>query len=189
MLRQYERVEARIRNEIDNEVGTRLSPALFVFHLQLILRDWFEDQTRTGQTSIIPAPDFGLHLKTFELQNNLNWLPSVSYVPALLALRPAAPRHQHAPRPSVPSAALAAPPATASRGAPSAVQRPDLGSRVRNPSRDARFTGSTAFANNVRTRRVEDAIQLAGRSALPELVRGGQSIGMCVSYHTKGSCF
>jgi hypothetical protein len=85
--------------------------------------------------------------------------------------------------------ALAAPPTTASRGAPSAVQRPDLGSRVRNPSRDARFTGITAFANNVRTRRVEGAIQLAGRSALPELVRGRQSIGMCVSYHTKGSCF
>jgi hypothetical protein len=166
-----------------------LGPALFVFHLQLILRDWFKDQTRTGQTSIIPPPDFGLHLKTFECHNSLSWLPSVSYVPALLALHPASPRHQHAPRPWVPSAALAAPPATASRGAPSAVHRPDLGSRVRNPSRDARFTGSTSFANNVRTRRVEDTIQLAGRSALPELVRGGQSIGMCVSYHAKGSCF
>jgi hypothetical protein len=189
MLQQYEHAEARIRNEIDTEVGTRLGPALFVFHLQLILRDWFEDQTRTGQTYIIPAPDFGLHLKTFERQNNLNWLPSVSYVPALLALRPAAPCRQHAPRPSVTSAALAAPPATASRGAPSAVQRPDLGSLVRSPSRDARFTGSTAFANNVRTRRVQDAIQLAGRSALPELVRGGASVGMCVSYHAKYSCF
>jgi hypothetical protein len=66
MLRQYECVEARIRNEINTEVGTHLGPALFVFHLQLILQDWFEDQTRTEQTSTIPAPDFGLHLKTFE---------------------------------------------------------------------------------------------------------------------------
>jgi hypothetical protein len=167
ILRQYERVKARIRNEIDTEVGTHLGPAMFVFHLQLILRDWFEDHTRTGQTAIIPVPDFGLHLKTFERHNNLNWLPSVSYVPSLLALRPAAPLNQHAPRPSAPAAALVSPIAPTSHGAPSAVQRPDLGSRVRNPGRDACFTGSTAFANTVRSRRVEEAILLAGRSALP----------------------
>jgi hypothetical protein len=41
MLRQYERVESSIRNDIDTEVGTRLGLALFMFHLQLILRDWF----------------------------------------------------------------------------------------------------------------------------------------------------
>jgi hypothetical protein len=189
MLRQYERFEARIHNEIDTEVGTCLGPALFVLHLHLILRDWFEDHTRTGQTAIIPAPDFGLHLKTFKRQNNLNWLPSVIYVPPLLALRPAVPHNQHAPRPVAPAATPRAPTTPASRGAPSAVQRPDLGSRVRNPGRDARFTGSMAFAKNVRSRRVEETILLAGRSALPELVQGGVPVGMCVSYHANGSCF
>jgi hypothetical protein len=163
MLRQYEWVEARIRNEIDTEVGPRLGPALFVFHLQLILRDWFEDQTRTGQTAIIPAPDFGLHLKTFERQNNLNWLPSVFYVPSLLALWLNVPCNQHAPRPVAPAATPEALAAPASRGAPSAVQRPDLCSRVLNAGRDTYFTGSTAFDNNVRSRRVEEAILLAGR--------------------------
>jgi hypothetical protein len=41
MLRQYERIEARLKHEIDTEVGAHLGPFLFVFHLQLILRDWF----------------------------------------------------------------------------------------------------------------------------------------------------
>jgi hypothetical protein len=36
-LREYERVEARLHNKIDTEVGVRLGPALVVFHLQLIL--------------------------------------------------------------------------------------------------------------------------------------------------------
>jgi hypothetical protein len=113
----------------------------------------------------------------------------MSYVPSLLALRPDAPRNQHAPRPSVPAADLVSHNAPASRGAPSTVQRPVLGSRVHNPGRYDRFTASTAFANNVRSRRVEEAILLAGRSALPELVRGRVLVGMWVSYHDKGSCF
>jgi hypothetical protein len=64
-----------------------MGPALFVFHVQLILHDWFVDQTCMGKSAIIPAPDFGHYLKAFEHQNNLNSLPSVSNVPILLALR------------------------------------------------------------------------------------------------------
>jgi hypothetical protein len=164
MLRQYEWVEARIRNEIDSEVGARLGPALFVFHLQLILRDWFEDQTRTGKTSIIPAPDFWLHLKTFERQNNLNWLPLVSNVPALLDLRPSAPRSHCATRAVAAATSPVAITANVTRGSAPVGQRPDLGPRVRNTGRDARFTGNTAFATTVRSRHVEEAIQLAGRA-------------------------
>jgi hypothetical protein len=37
MLRQYDRVEARLKHEMDTEVGPLLAPSLFVFHLQLIL--------------------------------------------------------------------------------------------------------------------------------------------------------
>jgi hypothetical protein len=124
MLCQYERVESKIRNDIDTEVETRLGPALFVFHLQFILRDWFEDQTRTGQTTIVSAPEFSLYLKVFERQNNLSWLPSVSNIPALLALRAAPVRSSNPPcavaaippRAAAAAAALAAAPAP--RGAP-----------------------------------------------------------------------
>jgi hypothetical protein len=83
MLRRYERVERRLQHVMELEYGPRLIPGLFVFHIQLILSDWFEDHTRTGQRFTVPAPDFAKHIRTFERQNNLNWLPSV---PALFAL-------------------------------------------------------------------------------------------------------
>jgi hypothetical protein len=194
MLRQYERVEARIIHEMDTEVGTRLGPPLFVFHLQLILRDWFVDQMRTGQAAIIPAPDFGYYLKLFDRQNNLSWLPSVTNIPALLALRAAPVRAPNAPRRlaapvAVPTAAPVANSGNGNRAAPT-PERPNLGSRVRNPGRDTRFAGNTTFANNVRARRVEEAIVAAGgRSALPHIVRDGVSLCFCVSYHAKGACF
>jgi hypothetical protein len=92
MLRQYYRVEARLMREMDTEVGPRLSPSLFIFNLQLILRDWFVEQTMTGQRVTIAAPDFGQYLKVFERQNNLHWLLSVTNIPSLLALQaPAVP--------------------------------------------------------------------------------------------------
>jgi hypothetical protein len=84
MLRHFERVESRLPHAMDLEFGPRLAPALFVFHLQLIERDWFEEQMCTGQRFVVPAPEFAE--RTFERQNNLSWLPSVSNVPALFAL-------------------------------------------------------------------------------------------------------
>jgi hypothetical protein len=86
ILHQYERVEACLQNDIDTAMGTQLGPPLFVFHLQLILRDWFVEQTRTCQRFSVPSPDFGQYLKMYERQNNLNWLPSVANIPALQAL-------------------------------------------------------------------------------------------------------
>jgi hypothetical protein len=179
MLLHYESVQARIQHEIATEIGAPLGPALFVFHLQLILQDWFVDQTRTGQSSTIPAPDFGCYLKAFECQNDLNWLPLVSNAPALLALRDRPVRVQIAPHQA------ASPVVTATCAAP-ASERRDLGPHVRNPGHDARFTGNTAFANNLRARRVEEAINLAGgRDTLLKIYRDGVSIGVCVSYNGK----
>jgi hypothetical protein len=194
MLRQYERVEARLQHEIDTEVGNRLGPSLFVFHLQLILRDWFVDQTRTGQCDLVPAPDFGQYLEGFECQNNLNWLPSVSNIPALFAIRATPVRPGHAPRQAAaPTASASASPAGSGARpvpAPATSDRPDLGPRIRNPGRDARFTSNTAFANNVRSRRIDDAIEMAGgMESLPKITHGGTTVGVCVSYHAKGSCF
>jgi hypothetical protein len=54
---------------------------------------------------------------------------------------------------------------------------------VRNTDRDAMFTGNTPFAANVRTRRVKQAIALAGPP--PQHMRGGVSDYMCVSWHAK----
>jgi hypothetical protein len=58
MLLQYERVEARLQHDIDTEVCAHLGPLLFVFHLQLILSDWFVDQTQMDHCTSITAPDF-----------------------------------------------------------------------------------------------------------------------------------
>jgi hypothetical protein len=140
------------------------------------------DHNRTGQSAIIPAPDFGCYFKAFERQNNINWLPSVSNVPALPTLWAASV--------GVPNALrqVAAPPAVTTC-APPASERRDLGPRARNPGRDARFTGKTSLANNVRFCRVEEAIALAGgRETLPKIVCDGVSVGVSVFYHGKGSC-
>jgi hypothetical protein len=42
------------------------------------------------------------------------------------------------------------------------MERCNLGQLVRNPGRNTRFTGNTAFINNVRKHRAEDTIFLAG---------------------------
>jgi hypothetical protein len=54
-------------------------------------------------------------------------------------------------------------------------------------NRDTMFTGNTPFAANVRTRRVQQAIALAGPP--PQHMRNGVSECMCVSWHTKGIYF
>jgi hypothetical protein len=155
---------------------------MFFFHLQLILHDWFEEQTRTGQRFSVPVPDFAEHIRTFERQNNLSWVPSVSNALALHALRlqPRADNALPAPRGSGVARETGTP-----RPAPA-----ELSTRVRNPSRDARFTGRTAFATNVRERRVDEAIVVGGgREAMPKLTRNGVAGLLCISYHAKGTCF
>jgi hypothetical protein len=160
----------------------------------LILRDWFVNQTRTGQAAIIPAPDFGYYLKLFDHQNNLSWLPSVTNIPTLFALRATpkraliTPRRTAAPA-EVPTAAPVSNAGNVARAAP-APERPDLGPRIHNLGRDTRFTGNTVFANNVRSHHVEEAIVVAGdRDTLSHIVRDGVSVGVCVSYHAKWACF
>jgi hypothetical protein len=193
MLRRFEGVEARLQHEISTHHGPRLAPALFVFHLQLIDRDWFVESTKTGQRAPVPAPDFCQYLCIFERQNNLHWLPSVTNVPALLALAPATiiPRPGGGPRaPAAPRGGGATAPAAAGVSPAVAVERRDLGPRVRNPAHDARFTGNTAFAGNVRSRRVVEAIALAGGdSAVPRITRGDEESMVCVSFHAKGACY
>jgi hypothetical protein len=75
MLHQYERVEYRLHHEFDSEHGGSLGLTLFLFNIQLILRDWLDDQTHTGQRFAVPAPGFAQHIKVSMRQNNLHWLP------------------------------------------------------------------------------------------------------------------
>jgi hypothetical protein len=185
MLRRFEGTEARLQHEMNTHHGPRLAPALFVFHLQLIERDCFVESTITGQRTPVPAPDFCQYLRVFERHNNLHWLPSVTNVPALLALIPSTVTHcpVATPRaPAVPRGGGATPAA--------ASECRDPGPRVRNPARDARFTGNTAFARNVRSRCVDEAIALAGGdSAIPRITRGEEESMVCILFHAKGACY
>jgi hypothetical protein len=64
---------------------------------------------------------------------------------------------------------------------------PSARARIRNPARKREFTGTTAFAANVRTRRIADAMVLAGNP--PTVARDGSTKLTCVSWHAKGMCF
>jgi hypothetical protein len=80
------------------------------------------------------------------------------------------------------------PPAAGACKAPG--ERRELGPRVRNASRDIRFTGNTDFVENIQTRRVEEAINLAGgRDTMPKVTRCGEAGVVCISHHAHGACY
>jgi hypothetical protein len=165
ILRWYERVKYVLHHYINLEHRGHLGPALCLFHIQLILRDWLKNKTRTRQLFAVPAPDFAQHIEVFEQQNNLYWLHSVYNVPALLALRNSTPRLPTA----APRATVAAP---TERRAPSNAAAParehrDVGPRMRNPRQDVRFTGNPEFAKKVRECRVDDAMTAVGGTSVP----------------------
>jgi hypothetical protein len=130
-----------------------------VFHTQLIWRSWFVKQLATGNTRLIAAPGFYHGLYEFDMHNNLSWLPSVSNMPALQALT--SPSRilgggggSRGGGGNINHPARTAPTTTASAASTTAAP---AGNR-----RDAIFTVNTPFAANVRARRVQQAIGLAG---------------------------
>jgi hypothetical protein len=116
---------------------------------------------------VIAAPDFCHGLDTFDMHNNLSWMPSVSNVPVLQALTSRNIGQGSGARGgdgnSNPSARGT--PATTASASPApaapAANRRDPGRPVQNTDRDTMFTGNTTFAANVRTHRVQQAISLA----------------------------
>jgi hypothetical protein len=123
-----------------------------------------------------------------EVQNNLMWLPTVTNVPDLLALRvvgrasaSTSNSGNHTPASgtadSAPGGAVA-----------SATPRRDAGAQVRNPNRDAGFVGNTPLARLVRSRSVGLATTTAG-SDPPPVSRNGTTLQQCVSWHARGQCF
>jgi hypothetical protein len=128
-----------------------------------------------------------------EVQNNLIWLPTVTNVPALLALRVVT--RASTTRAGAPSTNADTGPGGANVGGGStlgaavgATARRDPGAQVRNPNRDSRFVGNNPFARMVRSRSVALAIAAAG-SDLLQVVRNGVTGQHCVSWHAFGQCF
>jgi hypothetical protein len=146
-----------------------------VFHVQLNIRNWISCQLDVAETECLPPPDFCQGLHMLEVQNNLMWLPTVTNVPALLALRVVT--RASTTRAGSPSTNTDTGPGGANIGggstlgaAAGAATRRDPGAQVRNPNRDSRFVGSTPFARMVRIRSVALAIAAAG-SDPPQVVR------------------
>jgi hypothetical protein len=72
---------------VDQVYGRRLGPSLVTFHVQLAWRNWLVVQLNANETVCLDPPDFTQGLNMLEIQNNLMWLPTVTNIPALSALR------------------------------------------------------------------------------------------------------
>jgi hypothetical protein len=187
-LRQCGRLFSRLESDIDQVYGRRLGPALVTFHVQLAWRNWMVVQLDANETVRLDPPDFTQGRNMLEVQNNLMWLPTVTNIPALSALRAnvRTPAAAPLPRASAPSTALGGLAALAAEAA--GPPRCDPGRQVRNPSREACFVGNTSLARNVRSKAVAMAIADAG-SQPRDVTRAGIAGPMCVSWHAKGQCF
>jgi hypothetical protein len=172
--------------------GPQLGPTLVVFHVQLTWHIWLAECAISDMHLPLPLPDFCTGLRTLEQNNNLSWVPSCVNVPQLQALfqvvHPMVAKHQ----------AARAVPACGSSGGGSGGSGYRVGSgtplsdvvtagatpdtvvrvRVRNPSRQRKFTGSSALTVIVRTHHILEAIGLAGDP--PTLTRGGHhQVNLC----------
>jgi hypothetical protein len=163
--RLYEQLETRLESKLDHVYGRRLGPALMVSRVQLKIRNWLVCQLVVAETEHLIPPYFYQGFHMLEVQNNLIWVPTVTNVPALLALCTT----------TLVSASSGTGGSSYTTGAnrggtgapnPAATSdnqvRRDPGAQVRNPNRDARFVGNTPFACLVRSRSVAQAIAMAG---------------------------
>jgi hypothetical protein len=195
-LRRYSRMLTRLEFEIDHAHGRRLGPSLMTFHIQLAWRNWMVVQLEAGETEAIDPPDFGNGLTMLETQHNLMWLPSITNVPMLLNLSvpirapqvgrapgPAPSVRAPAPAPSPEAPHAPTPPGGVPNVAP--VARRDQGRPIRNTARASLFTVNSPFAQNVRSRRVSDAIALAGPP--PWWTEAGPQF-LCVSRGIRKEC-
>jgi hypothetical protein len=191
----YGRLETRLESKLDHAYDRRLGPSLMVFHVQLNIRNWIACQMDVADTECLSPPDFCQGLCMLEVKNNLMWLPTVTNVPALLALRVTT--RASTSRVGVPGGSAdpgsngggAGVGSGATLDAPvGTVTRRDPGAQVRNPNRDSCFVGNTPFARMVRSKSVALAIAAAG-SEPPQVERNGVTGQHCVSWHARGRCF
>jgi hypothetical protein len=195
-LWKYDLMEPRVWREFELVYGPRLGPALMVFHVQLMWRSWLAEQISSD--THMPLPDFCTGLRTLEQNNTLSWVPSCVNVPQLQAFmqvaRPAG-GTQHIHRVGAVSGSYnnsgggmaAGRVGVPTSGATTVAPLPATRARVSNPTRKREFTGTTAFAVNVRSRRIAEVMVLAGDP--PTVNRDGSTKLTCVSWHAKGMCF
>jgi hypothetical protein len=189
-LRNCNAIEPRVRRKFVFELvyGAKLGPPLMVFHVKLQWRSWLQDQIDSDTHHALP--DFCTGMCTLEQKNNLAWVPSCENVPQLQAF-------QHVQRPtSVPRATpgaggdgscgsggsiggkgtTAAGRSTTGNEIPAPVRV-----RIRNPARRREFSGNSAMATSMRTKRVAEALALGGDPS--SVIRSGVPKLMCLSWH------
>jgi hypothetical protein len=86
-LHLYGQLETRLESELDHAYGRRLGASLMVSHVRLSIRNWIVCELDVAGTDCLSPPDFCQGLHMLQVQNNLMWLPTVTNVPAFLALR------------------------------------------------------------------------------------------------------
>jgi hypothetical protein len=166
-----------------------------VFHVQLNIQNWIACQLEVAETECLSLSDFCQGLHMLEVQNNLMWLPTVTNVPALMALRVTTRASMS--RVGEPGGGAATGSndggaglesgATLSTPVGTAARR-DPGAQVRDPNWDSQFLGNTPFARMVRSRSVVLVIAASG-SDPPQVERNGVTRQHCVSWHARIQCF
>jgi hypothetical protein len=161
-LRQYDRLFTRLESEINQVYDRRLGPSLVKFHDQLAWRNWLVVQLDANETVCLDPLDFTQGLNMLEIQNNLMWLPMVTYIPVRYALRSLA-RQPAAVTPFRSPIQVPAPISGLTMEA-AAPPRRDPGRQVRNPARQACFVGNTPLGRKVRSKAIASSIADAGAS-------------------------
>jgi hypothetical protein len=200
LLRKYDLLEPRVRRELELVHGPRLGPSLMLFHVQLMLRSWLTDQISSD--THMHLPDFCTGLRTLEQNNNLSWVPSCANVPQLQDLlhvaRPVGGAQQthrigagsggsSSSGVTIGGGSGAARAGGHTSGATTSAHLPATRARARNPARKRELNGSTPLTVNVRSRRIAEAIALAGE--LPTINREGGTKLTYVSWHANGMFF
>jgi hypothetical protein len=85
-LHQYDHLQNRLEGELEFGYGRWISPSLVTFHVQLIWRNWLLLQLDIEETAHLSAQYFCTGPNVLQSQNNLSCFPTITNVPALLAL-------------------------------------------------------------------------------------------------------
>jgi len=171
-----------IQEALDDRVGERLGPGLFVYSFQIKLKGWFENQW--GSREQFRVPDFEDGLWRYLLERNLEWLPSYQEIPELVHLsRPVAPELAPAPSGAGGSGGGGR---TGPKG-PSATSNPAQ-ERVVNTKPDPRLREHNEMCTRIREWKVGKAVKamLAKGKAVPTDEQGRDR---CLTFHLKGACF
>eukprot|EP00536_Pseudo-nitzschia_multiseries_P015060 jgi/Psemu1/41151/gm1.41151_g len=176
-----------LQRAIADEIGELLTPVIVVYYFQIRVRGWLEEHWESAFT--IPFPDLGDDFHTFQMSQNLNWLPNVSNVATPRLLRrpdpPQAPNNagsygninnnsnNHSSSPGV----------RTSSGTPAQTC-------LANPNRDPHLKDSThPIVKKLEASKMREAMQQAMRDNGKGPLSRSDGRERCHSWHIKGVCF